>query len=621
MHYRKKLNKNLIVIVAVVFFVLGLIWSSPAQAASTPSLGVADTFGVLSGTFTNTNPTTINGDVGYTNLPVNMPTINGTNYGSGAPTPQARIDAGAALTILAANSCTENLGVIVDLSTVGTHPTGVYTPGVYCSTGAMSIGTGGITLSGAGTYIFRADDELTSAAGSTVTLANGASSCDVFWTPTAATTLAANTTFKGTIIDNQNAITVGDSTVWIGRALSLGAGVVTTDKNTITRACTVAAAAPSGGSGGISPEPPRLTVIKHVINDSSETAVASDFNISVKIYGHDVSGSPASGEESGKVYHLAETGTSTISELPKAGYASAFSGDCNSKGEVFLDFSDNKFCIITNDDIGAPVIVPPVPPLIDVVKVPSPLALPAGPGPVSYTYTLRNIGTVPVTNVTMVGDTCSPIILVSGDTDGDSKLDINETWIYRCSTTLSQTHTNTVVTTGWANGISAVDIASATVVVGASVVPPLIHVVKKPNVFVIPTGGAVTYAYTVTNPGTAPLSNVNITDDKCTGLPGRVVGHPGDLNKNNLLESNEAWSFTCQTNLTKTTTNTGTAAGSANGLTARDFAIATVVVTSPKLPNTGLPPSENNTPWDIIVPAGIFAVLTFFYFARRKQTA
>jgi hypothetical protein len=219
-----------------------------------------------------------------------------------------------------------------------------------------------------------------------------------------------------------------------------------------------------------------------------------------------------------------------------------------------------------------------VPPLIDVVKVPNPLALPAGPGPVTYTYTVKNIGIVPMTNITLVGDTCVPIVLAAGDTNGDAILAVNETWIYRCSTILPATHKNTVVATGWANGISAVDVANATVVVGASIVPPLIHVTKIPSPLALIGGGTVTYTYTVTNPGTVPLSNVNITDDKCTGLPGRVLGHPGDLNKNNLLESNETWTFTCQTNLTKTTTNTATASGTANGLTATDFALATVVV-------------------------------------------
>lgn len=264
--------------------------------------------------------------------------------------------------------------------------------------------------------------------------------------------------------------------------------------------------------------------------------------------------------------------------------------------------------------------VPPVPPLISVTKVPTPLALPAGPGSVTYNYDVMNIGLVAMSNVKVTDDKSAIVDFISGDTNGNLKLDTNETWKYRSTTTLSQTTTNIVTATGEANGLIAVDIAEATVVVGASTTPPLINVIKKPNVFTLPVGGgAVTYTYTVTNPGTAPLSDVSITDNKCTGLPSRVVGHPGDLNKNNLLESNEAWTFTCQTNLKQTTTNIGTAQGSANGLTITDFALATVVVATPKLPNTGIAPDEKSTPWNVVILTGIFAAL--FYSARKKQTA
>ena len=285
---------------------------------------------------------------------------------------------------------------------------------------------------------------------------------------------------------------------------------------------------------------------------------------------------------------------------------------------MLLTPGTQKVCVITNNDIGAPVVVPPVPPLIDIVKVPSPLALPNGPGAVTYNYTVKNIGTVPMSDVTVVDDSCSPVSLVSGDTNGDKKLDVTETWSYHCYTNLTATHTNNVVATGWANGISAVDLASATVVVGAPIVPPLIHVTKVPSpLTLLAGGGLVTYTEKITNPGTVALSNVQLNDDKCT--PMKFIS--GDTNADAKLDPSETWTYTCSSNLKTTTTNTAVATGQANGYTVRDFAIATVVVASlpPKLPNTGLFADEKNTSWMFAVLAGLSSAAILLYVARKKQ--
>jgi uncharacterized repeat protein (TIGR01451 family) len=265
------------------------------------------------------------------------------------------------------------------------------------------------------------------------------------------------------------------------------------------------------------------------------------------------------------------------------------------------------------------------PPVISVTKVPMPLALPAGPGFVTYDYTVTNIGTVPIQQVQFSDNKCTNATFNSGDINGNAALDLTETWKYSCTIMLQETTTNTATVTGTANGFYTTDTANATVVVGLPLVPPLIHVVKTASQYILPAGGGpVTYMYAVTNPGTAPLNNVSIIDNKCTGLPGRVVGHPGDLNHNNLLENNEVWSFTCQTYLTMNTTNTGTAEGHANGLTAIDFALATVIVSAPvpKLPNTGLPPEGNGVTKNVVMLFGALAAsLVLLYVARRKQTA
>ncbi len=215
--------------VTILSLVLGLAGPMTASAATSPSLGLAGTFSVLATTFTrNGGVTALTGDVGYTGVASGSGTHTvaaGTDYGSGAPYSTAGTDQGIALTALNIQPCTHTFPAgATNLATDTTHgPIGVYAPGVYCTqtaAGAMSIGTAGITLSGAGTYIFRTSaptNALDSVDGSVVRLANGASSCDVFWTPTAATTLGANTTFVGTVIDDAG-ITVGANTVWNGRA-------------------------------------------------------------------------------------------------------------------------------------------------------------------------------------------------------------------------------------------------------------------------------------------------------------------------------------------------------------------------------------------------------------------
>ena len=257
----------------------------------------------------------------------------------------------------------------------------------------------------------------------------------------------------------------------------------------------------------------------------------------------------------------------------------------------------------------------PVPPLISVEKIPNPLALPSGAGVVIYDYMVSNIGTVAMTNITVVDDKCIAVGLISGDNNLDTKLDTNETWRYRCTTTLSQTTTNSVTATGQANGLTAIDTANATVVVGVALPPPLIHLVKRPSAFTLPSSGPVTYTYMVTNPGLVSLSNVSVVDNKCSP----ILGPSGDINNNRMLDVSEMWFYTCRMNLSANTVNTGTAQGSANGLTAIDFSLAVVLVTPPSLPNAGFGPEENSsTLWSVIIPIGLSTVLAGLLLIRKK---
>jgi hypothetical protein len=238
-------------LLASVGFAAFFLVSAPALAATAPILNTAAPFGIVAGsTFTNTAAgTTVNGDICYTTAPavaatsLNPPVVPCTPQIKLTDLPNALADLNAQA--LAA-TCTA-IGAAVDLSliAIGGGTPGVFPPGCYKSTGAMSVGSA-ITLSGNGVYIFKPNGALNTALGSIVNLAAGACAGNVFWGPTA-TTLGANSIFVGSVLDDTSVITLGHLATWTGRALAFGVGgTVTTDANTIT----VPLACAAGGLGG-----------------------------------------------------------------------------------------------------------------------------------------------------------------------------------------------------------------------------------------------------------------------------------------------------------------------------------------------------------------------------------
>lgn len=91
------------------------------------------------------------------------------------------------------------------------------------------------------------------------------------------------------------------------------------------------------------------------------------------------------------------------------------------------------------------------PPTMALTKAASVLTGPAALT-VTYTYTVVNTSPVdlPIANVAVTDDLCSPLAFASGDTNGNAKLDVTETWTYTCTTTHANpgVYTNTANTTG-----------------------------------------------------------------------------------------------------------------------------------------------------------------------------
>jgi uncharacterized protein YjdB len=205
------------------------------NAASIPSAGVnlrsAASFAVLAGTALTNNSggtTLITGDVGSPSQTTDPTLAAGfTNYKSGAILAGALADLQTAITDARGRTCDVNFAADIDLGGV------TLAPGVYCYAGAINL-TGTLTLSGSGTYIFRTAQTLNTASNSIVALTNGATYDNVTWVPVGPTTLGANSVFKGSILGQAAAITMGDNaTLLNGRVLS--AAAVTLRNNQVTK--------------------------------------------------------------------------------------------------------------------------------------------------------------------------------------------------------------------------------------------------------------------------------------------------------------------------------------------------------------------------------------------------
>jgi hypothetical protein len=123
-----------------------------------------------------------------------------------------------------------------------------------------------------------------------------------------------------------------------------GAGCQTTDQRGVAR--------PQGGVcdiGAYEYRPPRLTVIKRVVNDQGGTQSPADFTVHVRLNGADVSGSPKPGSATGTTYGVAP-GTYVVSEDADSRYTAAISGNCATNGVVTLTEGQSKSCTITNSD-------------------------------------------------------------------------------------------------------------------------------------------------------------------------------------------------------------------------------------------------------------------------------
>lgn len=203
---------------------------NPGEA---PNLGKTANFAIFTsgGAIDNTGVSIINGDIGTEVGAVTgfeLPTVvTGSIEIANAATAQATIDLDAAYVELYFTPPTSTAHAAV----FGLGET--LTPGVYSIAAAGSV-NGTLILDGQGNpdavFIFKFGGALTTGAGTNVTLINSASACNIFWVSEGATSMAATTTMKGTLIANNGAISMGAGGNLQGRMMStIGAASVYAD--------------------------------------------------------------------------------------------------------------------------------------------------------------------------------------------------------------------------------------------------------------------------------------------------------------------------------------------------------------------------------------------------------
>jgi len=218
---------------------------------------------------------------------------------------------------------------------------------------------------------------------------------------------------------------------------------------------------------------------------------------------------------------------------------------------------------------------------------------------VVYKYTEQNDSpNVALTNPHVTDDSCSPVTLdsPSGDTNGNSKLDINETWHFKCTKSNIQGdvlntalgHGDFTTPSGATKDVTACQghcslTTTQTCYVDADPNPTFgtigcpsgeICVVPDPPITtfcdqdevaqakvtvrtpstclkksatVTSVSATVLYKYDETNDGQIALNSPSVEDAECT-MNGGTIGPDtpsGDTNGNSVLDPGETWHFTC----------------------------------------------------------------------------
>ena len=193
----------------------------------------------------------------------------------------------------------------------------------------------------------------------------------------------------------------------------------------------------------------------------------------------------------------------------------------------------------------------------------------------TYTATYASDDDSPANTVQVQDDTCSPVVFVGGDGNGNSELDVDETWTYHCAYTIPSHvdgETDPIVTTASLTGKQADDQPATsgqdTATVDVMHREGALSLDLSASDTEVQPGQTLTYTYALqyASDDGAPAQNLTVTDDLCAPVTG--PDPVGDANDNGYLDAGETWVYLCQyavpdegSNGADPIMNTATAAG------------------------------------------------------------
>ncbi len=214
---------------------------------------------------------------------------------------------------------------------------------------------------------------------------------------------------------------------------------------------------------------------------------------------------------------------------------------------------------------------------------------------VTYTFTVTNTGDTPLRvdkSTGLVDPLCgTPVTYQSGDAGDDGLIAVHtgegdpEAWVFTCTSIITEDTHNVATVTGTpefegqiGTPVSADGEADVDVVAGG------IEITKTASATSVNAGDEVTFTYQVVNTGGFEISNLEVTDDKCSPVGYRS----GDTDADGILDVDETWVYSCTQVIRDTTTNVATARGTTpDGEVVEDTDTVTVTVKAKQTPSTG----------------------------------